>query len=272
MPKTAKIPPTLRQRWLEEHDRGARIDDLARASQRTTRTVTTHIELARREREQRDVRGGLLREATLRHMEDLLAMARRLREAEDATQVPVLREPYDVATSLLLEGLHRHLPRSPLWKAREQWVKAIGDRGALRQAFEVHWNKKTGKLLAPLLPALPDIQWASGLWLAAERMAANQPIDDMIYQVVVPAAGQIKGRSLLWGSYDLVRGVPEDVSIDAVQEIHEDLVRRVLKAPEVAGVAAVRARIATARGRVDREVELVLLRRLLPGHCGVCQQ
>jgi len=168
MPKTAKIPPTLRQRWLEEHDRGARIDDLARASQRTTRTVTTHIELARREREQRDVRGGLLREATLRHMEDLLAMARRLREAEDATQVPVLREPYDVATSLLLEGLHRHLPRSPLWKAREQWVKAIGDRGALRQAFEVHWNKKTGKLLAPLLPALPDIQWASGLWLAAE--------------------------------------------------------------------------------------------------------
>ncbi|MEK7216433.1 MAG: hypothetical protein AAB289_12645, partial [Chloroflexota bacterium] len=147
MPKIAKIPPATRQMWLQEHDRGARIDDLARAANRTPRTVTTHIELARREREQREVRGGLLREAMLRHMEDLLATARRLREAENATQIPVLREPYDVATSLLLEGLHGHLPRSPLWKAREQWVKAIGDGVALRQAFEVDWNKETAKLL-----------------------------------------------------------------------------------------------------------------------------
>ncbi len=66
--------------------------------------------------------------------------------------------------------------------------------------------------------------------------------------------------------------MPPGVSIDALQRIHEDLVQRVRNAPEVAGIAAVQARIATARSTVDREVEQLLLRRLLPGTCSLCQQ
>ncbi|MEK7214244.1 MAG: hypothetical protein AAB289_01430 [Chloroflexota bacterium] len=69
----------------------------------------------RREREQRQVRGGLLR------------LARRLREADPGTQAPTLWEPHKVATILLREAQHRHLPRPPLWKARDQWVRASAD-------------------------------------------------------------------------------------------------------------------------------------------------
>ena len=272
MPKIAKIPPAQRQMWLEEHDRGARIDDLARAANRTPRTVTTHIEFARREREQREVRGGLLREAMLRHMEDLLTLARRLQEADPGTQAPTLREPHDVTATLLLEALHRHLPRSPLWKARDQWVKAIADLATLRQSFDAHWQRQAVEALAGVLPDRTGIEWASGLWLVADRAAANQALDDMVYQQRAIALGQTLEQGLAWGSYDLLRPVPPGVSIDALQRIHEDLVAKVMAGHEGTAIAAVRRRITASRATVDREVEQLLLRRLLPGSCSLCQQ
>ena len=95
-----------------------------------------------------------------------------------------------MGTTLLLEALHRHLPRSPLWKARDQWVKAIADLATLRRSFSDHWQKRTAEALIPMLPGRTDIEWASGLWLAAERAAANQSLDDMAYQEVATATGR----------------------------------------------------------------------------------
>ncbi len=50
MPRGTRIAPAERRGWLEQYERGSRIDKIAHEAGRTQRTINEHLARARRER------------------------------------------------------------------------------------------------------------------------------------------------------------------------------------------------------------------------------
>jgi len=266
MPRGTKIAPALRREWFDAYERGARIDQLAKLAGRTERTVRDHIERASQEREAREARGGLLRNAVQGHLADLLGVAQRLRQRAPQSEGPALQPPHDVSTRLLLEGLRRHLPRSPLWKAHEQWVQATHDLAGLQRRFEARWQQRVASELAPLLPEDDGRGWVSGLWFAARRASANQGVDDMVYR----RERSDVGTTLAWGSFDVARTVLSDPLVDRLEGLHGNLVKEAMQDIDLGAIVKAQAQLRAAPAAIDEEVEKLLLRRLLPGRCSLC--
>lgn len=110
--KKDEISSQLRQTWLKKHQSGQSIFKLSVEYQRDPRTIKHHIERALREKEAKEARVIVIRDALQNHHARLVSYAQRLHGNVDSGE-PV--------TSSLLEdrmygALKSHLPRSPLWK------------------------------------------------------------------------------------------------------------------------------------------------------------
>ena len=81
MPKQSKVSPAERRGWLESNENGVRPDQLAKDAKRDFRTITTHIEKARLERDFEAARREQLREALAAHQRDMLLFLEQLRPA-----------------------------------------------------------------------------------------------------------------------------------------------------------------------------------------------
>ena len=79
MPKQSKVSSLERRNWLERYEKGMRLDGLAKEARRDPRTITTHIEKARLERDFEAAQRDQLREALQAHQDDLLGQLVRIR-------------------------------------------------------------------------------------------------------------------------------------------------------------------------------------------------
>ncbi len=93
MPKKSIISVVERRNWLENHEKGRALDEIAREVRRDQRTVKTNVERARLERDFEGAEREQLREALRSHQADMLAQLERLMHAvqmPDLTFRPVL--------------------------------------------------------------------------------------------------------------------------------------------------------------------------------------
>lgn len=266
MPKGPKVPVALRRQWLEAHEHGQRIDEIARSAHHTDRTVKDHIERARQEREQQQVRAGLLREGYQRHFDDLLGAAQRLRQQVNPPTVLGEPTPDEVRERLLVDGLRRHLPRAPLWKALERRTQAAQELNEFRSELESSFLKRVSSVLAPLLPSADAREWFPGLWYAAEQAADDRGLDHVDYRRIASNTG----TDLVWGSFGLARGVLDEPVLEQLEAGHRTLVEAVGRDPVVGGIRMVKVRQRQALATITTEVETLLLRRLVPGQCPLC--
>ena len=92
MPKQSKVSPAERRGWLESNENGVRPDQLAKDAKRDFRTITTHIEKARLERDFEAARREQLREALAAHQRDMLLFLEQLRRAVQVIPLTFLDE------------------------------------------------------------------------------------------------------------------------------------------------------------------------------------
>lgn len=81
MPKESKVSTAERRDWLEKYENGVRLDQLAKEAKRDSRTIGTHIEKARLDRDFQAAQRDQLREALGAHQRDMLALLADLRQA-----------------------------------------------------------------------------------------------------------------------------------------------------------------------------------------------
>ncbi len=116
--KSPLVEPVKRREWFRLYEEEGRSPaKIAKDSGYDVRTVKRAIELERQERERKETRYLVLRNATERHYADLCEFAQELGSqlgSERVIRVADSKNPLWLA-------LHEHLPRSILWKNLDKW-------------------------------------------------------------------------------------------------------------------------------------------------------
>jgi hypothetical protein len=113
--KKPAVRPELAREWLRRHEEdGESPPQIAKADSYDVRTVRKQLEKMSRERELREARQVVLRQALENHYVDICSFAEKLR-AEISGRTPSMVSPI-LKDDPMWKALRQHLPRSPLWK------------------------------------------------------------------------------------------------------------------------------------------------------------
>ena len=117
--KKPMVIPGLARQWLRRYEEeGESPPQIAKADGYDVRTVRKQIDLAREEREIREARAMVLRNALEAHYGDLCSFAQRL--AAEISWPPKHISPF-LMGERMCQALREHLPRSPIWKGIQRW-------------------------------------------------------------------------------------------------------------------------------------------------------
>lgn len=117
--KKPAVKPELQREWLRRFDEdGESPPQIAKADGYDVRTVRKQIELARQEREVREARAMVLRDALEKHYRDLYTFAGKL---DSDLSWPPKHISFGLKEDRMWQALREHMPRSPIWKAIQRW-------------------------------------------------------------------------------------------------------------------------------------------------------
>ncbi len=260
MPKISKIAPATRLDWLNDYENGMRIDRIAQDNKRTERTVTDQIERARGEREQREIRSGLLRDAYREHFAELLGLAEEIRQDSRNESTIGSFNSASVRAKLLREALKTHIPKSRLWKA---WADQEGISNRIVEITrhaKAASDSRTQELLG-IFPGLAVDGFSSSLAKAISEVADGRDASRRNYSQ--------DSEWLTWGEFYMARDHENQVE---VFDSHGRLIEEVVGPNPKMVPALKKARNDwgdTAR-IIEEEVEILLLRHYIPGQCNLC--
>ena len=261
MPKGKKVALLDRIRWLDDHDRGDTVIEIAKRDGRSQRTVTGQIARARREREQKEVRTGLLRDAYRKHYEDLGDLAEQISEDAASIRNGTLSPSIEGRTALLWDGLRDHLPGSPLWKACRDWEYHAKQYFRHTEELRVESDEVVEED-----PAMLRDAFIASLDFAAQGMARGDNLDHMKYERFTTP----KGYGLKWGSFTLSDSANDSGEIDRLEKKHRALLDRLRAGDVVRNLVGTFGKWEEARQTIRREVDVLVLRGMIPGQCELC--
>ena len=122
------VQPEQRIRWLKRFEEGESIFKIAIDANVDHRTVKKHIGLARSEKELRDERGIVIRNALERHFSDLLSVIDIILALLDTG------EPVELSGDdrYIQDALREHIPRSTIWPLLGNWNSYVDDFTSLK--------------------------------------------------------------------------------------------------------------------------------------------
>jgi len=124
----------LRKEWLRRVDVGGETPPkIVEDTHYDIRTVRKQLDIARREQEEREAKGQVLRNALEEHYRDLCNVAKSIDSNTDEESPWQLS--LEVSNDRLYRALKEHLPRSPLWRRLEKWRKLATDYKSTVEAF-----------------------------------------------------------------------------------------------------------------------------------------
>ena len=266
MPRGPKIPPAMRRRWLEAYEQGERVDALARAAGRTERTGKEHIGRARREDEQREVRGRLLQDAYERHFKALLKIADEMRDQSKKPDPAGLWAGADRRTTLLRDALKAHTSTSAVWRACREWESLSRRIASIEQEIE---QRLAGELdsrfnEADVRPLREGMK--SSLLFASREIALRHDLEYRPYE-----AGQTsEGPSLHWAGCRLSDVLDDPLDAGLLEAEHRSLIQELMAWENIPRLADALERWERQRQKILDDVEEWELRGLLSGQCRLC--
>ncbi len=120
MPKAKKpsVTPDRRRDWLHRFEVEAESPPaIAKKDSYDVRTVRKQIELARQERDVREAKLMVLRDAMVNHYKDLCNLAGDI-NSEINKNMPISE---GLTTNPIWSALQQHIPRSATWKNIDRW-------------------------------------------------------------------------------------------------------------------------------------------------------
>ncbi|MBI2872051.1 MAG: hypothetical protein HYY00_02540 [Chloroflexi bacterium] len=166
---------------------------------------------------------------------------------------------------MLVEALRSHIPHSPLWGAWQKWE----DQARRLNDVEVKTRARLGEVVDRVFAGTGKPFSRSGmvesLWFSIHHAATSESIDHMEYGIEHTG----EGPNLRWGAFGL-SGVADEAGLRVVQEEHGKLVRQVTCEEYVGALREELSRWAQARDAINEEVDILVLRHLVPGTCRLC--
>jgi len=263
------VKPEVRRAWLRRYEEdGESPPQIAAADSFDVRTVRKQIELARQEREVREARSTVLRNAVESHYRDLCKLAEEL-DTEIKQDKIIPSQPED---SRMLSALREHLPRSPLWKKLGKWDSVLEEIANLEDDIreqlrgEIEADSRLNEIVAAgengVIPGMVDAlnfqmkNWARG-WkgLDIKDNFKVEPVGDGIVNVSCGAFNMDKVKE---EHAALIREVLIDFESKIISwELYEKMQKSFTELESL------------KRGLRD-ELAIIILRRIVPGRCKYC--
>jgi len=275
MAKRIKKPPVKleqRREWLRRSEMGESVPKIADSDDFDVRTVRKHIELAKQEREVKEARAAVLRNALERHYDDLRKFAETLNsEILGASNIP--SSPDD---DLMEAALRQHLPRSPIWgyMSKRQNLRQRADEEQQKLEVVINESVKADRRLTPLINdgldgIVPSI--VAVLVAEAKQWAHGNTGHSLKDSLVMESAGEGLVNPRFGFSHMGIMGVEHsERCVKIVHDVLEDLESRLRDWEGYRNLEKTIAEIGRLDRKLREELAIVRLRRIVPGRCKYC--
>ena len=266
--KRPPVEPEKRLDWLRRSDKGESPPQIAKEDGYDVRTVRKHVELGKLEREAKEGRAAVVRDALERHYRSIVGFARKLDKNVNAEGVI----PQALRDDRMWLALKQHQPRSPLWKLLEQWdrindsLKDLDRKLEARLQSELRTDVRFQGLTASQLEAAVSgivaalvfemKQWARG----AEGLNLNEHFGktekgDDAFEVQ-------------YGSFYM--GIQDDKHAELTKDVIHDYEKVVTAWQEYEKLQEATEQLFAVKKKLGDELAVVILRGIVPGHCKYC--
>lgn len=272
MAKRVKKPPVLpeqRQDWLRRSEEGGiSPPKIAEADGFDVRTVRKHIEIAKQEKEVREARSIVLRNALERHYEDLCNFAQKLdaQVTNEAGSIAFLKE------DRMWEALHQHLPRSVLWNnfsKREQLLEAIEQlEHKLRQSIEQEIGARSALKFTTLPEEVGFDKRSADAIVTNDRLVAQEKQELLAFTdfEITPDGEELSIIQL--GAFRIGKFLNEQVP--EIEELMRNLLDEATRWPDCDEMRRLLSGLDRIQGILRDELAVIILRRVVPSRCRYC--
>jgi hypothetical protein len=271
MPKRTKKPPVKpekRLEWLHRVEKeGESLTHIAEADSFDIRTVRKHIDLARLEKDVQRARSEVLRDALEHHYRDLLETVRNIENnVSSESQVSL-----EKGVPLML-GLRQHMPRSPLWENLRKWNRALTEIADLKAVIrdnldrEIKENGRLNDIVSQganeVIPGVADAlvhqveEWARGR--EGLKIDLNISFQKTSEGVVI----------MRYGSHSF--GAIKEEQVETIKDVLIDFESGLKDRPEYLEMENLFNRLGRLKTSIWEILNVILLRRIVPGRCKYC--
>ena len=267
------IKPEVRRDWLRRNEEnGETPPQIAAEDRYDVRTVRKQIDLGKQEREAREARSVVLRNALERHYDDLRKFAEKLNsEISGVSNVP--SSPDD---DLMEVALRQHLPRSPLWgyMSKLQNLQQRVDEEQQKLEMVIEESVKADGRLTPLINAGLDgiVPGTVAVLVAEAKQWSHGNIGHSLKDSLVmePAGEGLVNPRFGFSHMGIMEVEHSERYVKIVHDVLEDLGSRLRDWEDYRDLEKTIAEIGCLGGKLREELAVIRLRRIVPGRCKYC--
>jgi hypothetical protein len=267
--KKPPVRPEVGKRWLKRYEEDGDLPpQIAATDGFDVRTVRKQIEKARQEREVRETRLLVLRNAMEHHYADICNFAEKLKAhiaGEDDISL--------FADDPLWLALKQHLPRSPLWNSLNRRGTLLERLVSTRNSLDTRLNTEVGAdtRLKPILSSggidvvpgmVKSLAFQVEQW-AQERKGLDTETD---FRVRPTSDGKF---SIEYGKFQL-GNVNDEQQAQTVKDVLIDWQTKVASWEESGKMGHILAELQRVRLKLKEEFNTLTMRRIVPGRCKYC--
>ena len=253
------VAPELAKQWLKRlEEDGETPPQIAEKDHYDVRTVRKQIEKVRQEREKREARLTVFRNALEEHHRDLVSFAGKINEE-------VSRFSISSSTKLdrLYRALRQHAPRSPLWKAIDKLDDMNEEIITLRRQLEEKLQAKVDTETLGLEKAKIFPDSITGVLIHRLEIPKEELLPALERNLVTEGETEIR-----YGSWNCAVG--PNAQIPAVEKFVSNLIAQASESPESANMRQLLDQRREVIETIREELATIKLRRLVPGQCKYC--
>lgn len=275
MAKSKKQPVSaeVRKIWLKRVEvEGQSPPQIASQEHFDPRTVRKQLDLARQEREAREARLMVLRNAMENHYDDLRKYAEKL-NASATNRSQMANSPDD---DLFESALRQHLVRSPIWniitKRNKLSLKINEEKTRLESKIKgfVNEDKRLSSLPATVMEGISigiteALLFELNQWINGNT---NHTLRDSV--VMEPAERGKMNPRIGFSHLGVMDPKSADKYVKTALDVFTRIESRIKGLDEYQAVEKARTEFINLGQKLREELAVIRLRRIIPGHCRYC--
>ncbi len=256
-----------RLKWLQAYEAGESIFKIASDSDRDHRTVKKHIEIARTEKELKDERSIVLRNALERHFGDLLRIVQTILTRINSDETV----EFAGDDEFLSGALRDHIPRSPIWNLLRRWNSCVQDIGQIKKQMEKEVEVTlAGDARLTAINERTSVQLFRGItallmFKIEERSKGYSGLDVKSLEKEKRQGGVF---SVSYGFAELGELGEDDLKV--VQPVLTRIEGNLQDSEEFTELKDQYLKLADTRTKLGKELQVMKWKRIVPGRCRIC--
>jgi hypothetical protein len=267
--KKPAVRPEIARQWLRRYEEeGESPPQIANAEHYDVRTVRKQLDLMRQEREAREARQAVLKQALERHYVDLCTFAEKLK-ADTSGNMPRTTSS-NLKDDPMWSALREHLPRSPLWKDLGKWENLV-----IELETAIDRIRKRIKTEAESRSSMEFVTTGDTLGLV------DGFIDGLVFHLQAVARGEVGLEGIAYkemktetgirvqrGAYGLALVL--EGKVKEVQNVFDTMMVESLNWEEYSDLKSYIEQFLRIKKEMHDELTKIMLRRIVQGRCIYC--